>query len=1529
MEDKDTGQVPGPPTPPTELSTKGARPTIALGISLTGRNVNDTAVAGLSGEHIDTLPWSSDALEGYRERMKQRSFHLMLPEDDPLSARLDAVFSLPQELWPILPPGAVYCMETHDPRVGFGYLQHTDYPEVKVRINTYFGKYSRHLVDFAVFWRPPWRHSSWQSGAAPPPDLPWEPRQVLGHTTSGEYQYSRTRFRFRGRRSLMEPEREPLEWCDAHGVDHQDTKAANESAPRNSDKDKDAHILDPPRPSTWGELARRPLIGRMRSRGGGAYVHHMLYDHSGQRTTCGRRVPAGYLFTLMPTVAAAAAAMRPASPARRPTAPPPPPAVSIVSTSASPLPGSASPTAAPPPTVASTTCPCPTPVAPATPVSMAPGSPTAAATAANDCGASSAVAAATADKDIPASVIFSTAASIAFANPPAASLNGESGSAPAAAAASGLARSQGSSSSRNAYRASSVGRLRSAGSGGGLSRPPPLSTASSISPPKTAPSALQTAASVVASNSWPPPQQQQRKNASPNQAATQRNQLPSQQQQQQQQQRPPGALSDVRRWSTYDVAFGHPLHTARAIDLGLAAAAAEAPPGGSGVRHFSDTAAVLQAVEKELRLPRAFVPAPLVLGRWEEVPGRYAHHLAAARELMPVSEEDASTTSKLHLMLYHLQHAATLEYDRLDAKLVLLPQLARLGRKSAEIDAWLQVIVDHATYLYGKLHITDMQRWPQARRLLRRCVQQAPQPLPQLHPLYPQAPARCDTPVSHYYPSPPPTHAAATAADALRRSASVAAYGSRKSYVLASQQQEQRRQQRQQPGGQGPQRQKRNQQGGQHGGQGQGGQGLQDGQDYLHLPYPFITIEEWAAITKIMDSCRHAPLYERWVRLRPLMIGAAQPGSYWAVRDPREDEGELGAVTAGALQVVALADSPPDPHSFGPVNGDLLDYLSQDMAAMWSPDYDPPPPPLEDFPRPRGYHGEGPPPPELAAPEPRRCRPIRCRGREETPLPAWMAGLDVWHNTTKMEQADPSEVDPHAPVDPGAVKVNQAALKRLQAAKDFATSRQAEVQRAMRKARGVPRGALDPERPQCDCPVPGEPPAEEQEDWETGSLASTYTATTGITGRTRDYPASTLGAGSQFSSSNHPFNGSGRNLRWIGRVDSLARSLRSGWGGTNSPSAAGAGVGTQTVWEPEKLEDPLLTAAKEAAAAEAAENRRRLLRGNGGKTREEILEEALNAADAAIKAIQKYAADPPDLSADPNADPDRPGTPGGATSPREAAYRRGAWTDHFSETGEFRRTGTGTGTGDDDDSSSNNKHPLAYDAAPIPRAATPRASLGTDEPDEAGKRDAVWRQLRSGMSMKRTSSKKKTTEEPEEDAMPGVEGARGLVGYGIGMGALVDYETAMARRRAIAEASVSLNRGRFLTDSEIKQLFITFCNMESRPDLVRLLDNHINAPLSAAALAATATMPFGASGGAPAAVNSRTEALKQRIRGTAWLLGVTWRRITNETYNSFLSRVLGYPSEFATSLPRTRCTMLIARALVQGHDPTAPLKVRR
>ncbi len=45
------------------------------------------------------------------------------------------MFTLPQSLWPVLPPGAFYVMEGgHDPRSSFTYLQHSTFPDIKVRV---------------------------------------------------------------------------------------------------------------------------------------------------------------------------------------------------------------------------------------------------------------------------------------------------------------------------------------------------------------------------------------------------------------------------------------------------------------------------------------------------------------------------------------------------------------------------------------------------------------------------------------------------------------------------------------------------------------------------------------------------------------------------------------------------------------------------------------------------------------------------------------------------------------------------------------------------------------------------------------------------------------------------------------------------------------------------------------------------------------------------------------------------------------------------------------------------------------------------------------------------------------------------------------------------------------------------------------------------------------------------------------------------------------------------------------------------
>ena len=45
-----------------------------------------------------------------------------------------AVFALPQLLWPVLPPGAFYVLEGgHDPRASYTYLQHSTFPDIRVR----------------------------------------------------------------------------------------------------------------------------------------------------------------------------------------------------------------------------------------------------------------------------------------------------------------------------------------------------------------------------------------------------------------------------------------------------------------------------------------------------------------------------------------------------------------------------------------------------------------------------------------------------------------------------------------------------------------------------------------------------------------------------------------------------------------------------------------------------------------------------------------------------------------------------------------------------------------------------------------------------------------------------------------------------------------------------------------------------------------------------------------------------------------------------------------------------------------------------------------------------------------------------------------------------------------------------------------------------------------------------------------------------------------------------------------------------
>jgi hypothetical protein len=128
-------------------------------------------------------PQSDLALSVYRSRVKPAQFQLLSPQDTPTTARLDAgaahspprqsqpctlhpnlyrnhpptcqhsaappadpppsrppppaVFSLPQELWPVLPPGAMYCLEPgSDTRASYGFLAHADFPDIKVPLPT-------------------------------------------------------------------------------------------------------------------------------------------------------------------------------------------------------------------------------------------------------------------------------------------------------------------------------------------------------------------------------------------------------------------------------------------------------------------------------------------------------------------------------------------------------------------------------------------------------------------------------------------------------------------------------------------------------------------------------------------------------------------------------------------------------------------------------------------------------------------------------------------------------------------------------------------------------------------------------------------------------------------------------------------------------------------------------------------------------------------------------------------------------------------------------------------------------------------------------------------------------------------------------------------------------------------------------------------------------------------------------------------------------------------------------------------------
>lgn len=84
-------------------------------------------------------------MERFKDKCKLRRFELLVPGEGPgdaqpggIGARLASVFSLPQPLWPVLPPGCFYLLSESDPRRGgagasYKFLQHADYPQAQVR----------------------------------------------------------------------------------------------------------------------------------------------------------------------------------------------------------------------------------------------------------------------------------------------------------------------------------------------------------------------------------------------------------------------------------------------------------------------------------------------------------------------------------------------------------------------------------------------------------------------------------------------------------------------------------------------------------------------------------------------------------------------------------------------------------------------------------------------------------------------------------------------------------------------------------------------------------------------------------------------------------------------------------------------------------------------------------------------------------------------------------------------------------------------------------------------------------------------------------------------------------------------------------------------------------------------------------------------------------------------------------------------------------------------------------------------------
>ncbi len=67
--------------------------------------------------------------------------------------------------------------------------------------------------------------------------------------------------------------------------------------------------------------------------------------------------------------------------------------------------------------------------------------------------------------------------------------------------------------------------------------------------------------------------------------------------------------------------------------------------------------------------------------------------------------------------------------------------------------------------------------------------------------------------------------------------------------------------------------------------------------------------------------------------------------------------------------------------------------------------------------------------------------------------------------------------------------------------------------------------------------------------------------------------------------------------------------------------------------------------------------------------------------------------------------------------------------------------------------------------------------------------------------------------------------------------------------------------------------------------------------------------------------NGSVRALKGLARPPASGSQVSWRRLSLDTYVAFLVRVMGWPHELASQLPRTKAVGLIVRALVRGLDP--------